>query len=121
MSYETDLVALLDPVSPNEVWWLKMPDGHPVPDIGLLVLQQVGGSESWYVDQSRPGFQQARVQIAAWAPSALAAINLMRSARNLLATSGWKVQPMSNAIDQDLPVIGMFGRMQHFGIWYPDP
>lgn len=122
MSYETDLIALLMPVANNEAYWLKTPDGHAQPDTGWLIVQQVGGAESWYMDRSRPGFTYARVQIAAWSPDMLTTINLMRSARNAIAQSAFTASPVGNAIDQDqLGDVGLFGRFQHFGIWYPDP
>lgn len=119
MSLEKDLRDFLMPLLPSgsNVW----PDGtQPGAQAPLIVYQQIGGEEYWYVDNTKPSNENARVQIGSWAKSRPEASALARAVSTRLCTDNppFNVRPIgapTSDFDEDL---GLYGSIQDFSIWY---
>lgn len=97
------------------------PDTTPdVPIFPLLVYQQVGGRDGWYVENKLPSHRHARIQLHVWSRSRQEANTLCLSAERLLAESGLIAEPygaLTALYDESQK---LYGSRQDFGIWHND-
>jgi hypothetical protein len=118
--FETDFMAVLNPLVANEVYWDTTPDGYgnAAP---FILLQQVGGKAGWYVDQSQPGMLHARIQVFTWSHDRLVTAPLARLIEKTIAASAFVAEPYGAPVSQHQAALKLFGSRQDFGIWYPEP
>jgi hypothetical protein len=120
MSFEADFIALLNPLVGGKVFFDSTPDGF-LPNVDRIIVQQVGGKEAWYVDQSLPSHKHARMQVFVWTTDRLTASPLARLVAKTIAESAFVAEPYGAPASEHQPVLKLFGSRQDFGIWYPDP
>jgi hypothetical protein len=126
MSFETDLTALLSPLFNGLFWFDTAPDDFNPADAqaNFCIAQQVGGTDKWYIDNSRPGMQNARMQLYVWGPRRIEVADTARALRKVIAdsiTSEWITMPYGAAVSDYNEVLKLRGSRQDFGFWYKDP
>jgi len=97
------------------------PDTAPdVPAYPLMLYQQVGGRDGWYVEGAMPSHRHARIQLYVWAKTRAEANTLALQAEQRLAESGLIAQPYGafTALYED--DLKLYGTRQDFGIWNDD-
>lgn len=107
--------------------WGPLVDGRLYPDTApddrefpLMIYQQVGGRDSWYVDGRMPSHRHARIQLYVWARSRRDANTLAMQAEKALSQSGLIAEPygaLTAVYDEDQK---LYGTRQDFGIWHND-
>jgi len=123
MSFETDLIAICNPLFNNRVWFDTTPEGMSRADMSapFLLIDQVGGKDAWYVDNTLPDFQNARMQFSIWGDMRLAVADAARVLRTALATAsvpGFVVEPLGAVVNDYNDVLKLRGARQDFSIWY---
>jgi hypothetical protein len=126
MSFETDLIALLTPLFPTKrVWFDTTPDGIDLSAGMFCIIQQVGGDDRWYVDNTPHDFANARLQFTVWGPTTRSAISdKMRELRTeiMAANSATLITlPQGAPVSDYNDVLKLRGAHQSYGFWYPDP
>ena len=116
MSYEATLYSLLSPLVGGRVY----PDMLTTQQDGAYIIwQQVGGEE--YAQLSGEGVEllHARVQVACWAGSRLAANALVRQVKAaMLAGFTPPPQVFGAPVSQGNEDLRLYGAIQDFGVWY---
>ena len=126
MSFESDLTTLCETVFAERVWWDTSPAGKP-PEfyrVPFVIINQVGGMDAWYVDNTLKDFQNARVQFNVWGSHRADVANAMRDLRKAIADSisgDWITMPFGAAVNDFNEVLDLRGSRQDFGFWYRDP
>lgn len=133
MSYEANLTSLLSSYFDGRFWWDTAPDDIDVKDGGVFcIVQQVGGTDQWYVDQSLPEWQNARVQFVIWGKRRIDVSNKADLLRQVLAQSidadVFRVIPQGARVNEMNEALSLRGARITFEIWYrtnqvdpPDP
>lgn len=115
MSAEATIHALLAGFVAGRVYPDVAPSGSTLPRI---VYQQVGGQALAYVDNTLADKEHGRMQIACWAKTRLAAINLMKQAEDaLMAAPAITCTPIGarNSIYED--DTDLYGCRQDFSVY----
>lgn len=116
MIAETLIHAALVHLAPDAVFPLVAPEDAPLPRI---VYQQVGGKEVSYMEDTPPDLENARMQIACWADTAIAAAELSQRVRDaLIQASSMQARPLgarSGVYESDTR---LYGARQDFSVWY---
>lgn len=122
MSIEQDLVDLLTPKFGTRVWWKVTPDDFALnSDDDFAILDNVGGDEYWYQDNSLPSHRNMTLRVRTFSRGAQQAQDNGRAVSRLLAGSGIICRP-EGAANSIYDEGGKYhGTLQHFGVWYPDP
>jgi hypothetical protein len=127
MTFEATLIALLNPLFANRVWFDTTPDGYSAAQMQagpFCVVQQVGGDDRWYVDNTLYDMQNSLMDFTVWGPTREGVMEKIRALRKLLADSN---SPTFIVLPQGAPVtdynesLKLRGAHQKFGFWYPDP
>lgn len=112
------LPDLLKPLNSDRVWWDAQPEGTSL-DTPIVLLQQTGGRESWYVDKSRPDMRHARVLITVLGRQRIAVDALMDSIGSALSASDFVVAPYGAPVCTYDPDAKLREAAQSFGFWVP--
>ncbi|MDD0814283.1 DUF3168 domain-containing protein [Curvibacter sp. HBC28] len=115
MSAEAVIFPLLSALVAGRAY----PDVAPA-DAALprIVYQQVGGQAINYTEGTLSDQENARMQIACWATTRLAAIELMKQAEAaLLAAPVIQVEVMGARQSDFEPDTGLYASRQDFSIW----
>jgi Protein of unknown function (DUF3168). len=126
MSFETDLIDKYGAIFGGRLWHDTAPDDfnpNAAPDV-FCIMQQVGGTDRWYVDNTLPGMQNARMQFFVWGPRRIEVSDAARALRKAVADSiaiNWVTSPLGAAVNDYNEVLKLRGARQDFGFWYPDP
>lgn len=115
MTIEADIFNTLKALVSNRVYPDVAPAGAEKP---FIVYQQAGGEAINFLEAGAPAKRNARIQIACWATTRLAAATLARDAEDALTTSALKAYSIGalTAIYED--DTGLYGSRQDFSIWY---
>lgn len=121
MSFEADLMALLDSFATGRVFWDTLPEGDAVA-LDTIVIQNMGGRSGQYVEKdARPSHKHARVQIVCFSKHPLTRSNMARGIENALLASSFIAEPYGAFVTNYDATFGLYQAQQQFGIWYPDP
>lgn len=123
MNIETIIPALLNSLVGDRVWQDATPDILPRDAnnriLDFIIWTLVGGQDAEYVDQTMGTHANARVQIQVVSASGLQAATLIRQARDRLLASDYTVGVYGSPVGTYDAARKLRGRMQQFGIWYP--
>lgn len=118
---ETTVIALLNTLFSNRVFWNTTPDNFVI-TAPTAIVQQVGGKAGRYLaNDERPDHKHARIMVTMWGKDKLVMAPLARSVENALVMSDLSAEPMGAAIDVFDASQKLFGSQQQFAFWYPDP
>lgn len=115
MSLESDIFDALKALVANRVYPDVAPAGAENP---FIVYQQAGGEAVNFLEAGAPAKRNARMQIACWATTRLAAATLARQAEDALTASALKafsIGALTAIYEEDT---GLFGSRQDFSIWH---
>jgi len=118
MSFETDLVNLLNPLVDSLVFWDVTPDGFK--GYPFIVLQQVGGRSGWYLESELPSHKHARIQIECYGKGRQAAGDLARLVEKTICESITVSEPYGAFASGYEHALKLNQTRQDFGFWYPD-
>lgn len=118
MSYEAPLRELLQPLFAGGVFPDTLPDAHKI--FPAAVYNQVGGEETWYVDNSIPDHLNARVQITIFAEDRVQANDLARNVGKRLADNNFIVRPIGAFTGGYDDANGIYMTHRDFSLWYSD-
>lgn len=126
MSFETDLITKYESVFGGRLWFDQIPDGTPRSQLSAPfgIMQQVGGKDQWYFDNTLPDYQNARMQFWVWGDRRIAVADAARTLRKAIAdsnTSTFITMPQGAAVGDYNEVLKLAGARQTFGFWYTDP
>ena len=127
MSFETDIIALLNPLFANRVWFDTTPDNYSATQMAageFCLINQTGGDDKWYVDNSLHEFANARLQFTVWGPTRIGVSGKIRELRKLIADSSsatFITLPQGAPVSDYNEVLKLRGSHQTFGFWYPEP
>lgn len=117
MSSEAALHPLLSGLVGGATYPDVAPSAAPLPRI---VYQQVGGENITYTEGTLPDKENARMQIACWAATRLAAINLAKQVEAaILAAPAFQAEAIgarTSVVETDLQPY-LYGSRQDFSIW----
>ena len=123
MNIETIIPALLNSLVGDRVWQDATSDNLPRDAnnqiLPFIIWTLVGGQDAEYVDQTMGTHANARVQIQVVSASGLQAATLIRQARDRLLASDYTVGVYGSPVGTYDAARKLRGRMQQFGIWYP--
>jgi hypothetical protein len=115
MSLESDIFDTLKSLVSNRVY----PDVAPLdPTAPYIVWQQVGGEAINFMEVAQVGKRNARIQVACWATTRVAASNMARSVENAMVQSTMNpfVVGAFTAVYED--ETKLYGTRQDFSIFY---
>lgn len=119
MSFESDIVDLLNPLVDSQVFWTVIPDGYKT-DKPFIILQDIGGREAWYVEMKKPDHNHARIQVNAYAKSKQEVSNLARLIGTTICESEMVAEPFGAFAGSYQDALKLHGSRQDFGFWYPN-
>lgn len=115
MSLESDIFDTLKGLVSNKCY----PDVAPAGVVpSYIVWQQVGGAAFNFLEGAVVGKREARIQVACWATSRIAAAALARSAEDAMLASALNptaLGAMVGVYDEDTL---RFGTLQDFSVFY---
>ena len=117
MSAEVPLHALLSGLVAGRVYPDVAPFDAPLPRI---VYQQVGGRVINYTEGTLPDRENARMQVACWAATRLAALNLAKQAESALLAApapSFQAEAIGARISGYEQATGLYSSHQDFSIW----
>ncbi len=118
---EATVIALLNTLFANRVYWSTTPDNYTI-GAPVALVQQVGGKSGRYVENdAKPDHKHARIMVTLWGKDKLVMGPLARTVEDTLVMSDLSAEPMGAAIDVYDASQKLFGSQQQFGFWYPDP
>ena len=126
MSYEGRLYDLVSPIFGGHFYPDTFPDDFR-PNAPACVYQQVGGTDQWYVDQTLPEYQNARLQFYVWGEerdAVNAACDQLRAAlaNSINVYNGDIIfEPLGARVSDYNDILKLRGARQDFGIWYKPP
>jgi hypothetical protein len=116
------LIALLNPLVANKVYWDSTPEAFVIPVTGVIILQQIGGKAGRYVaNDEKPDHKHARIQVTFWTPNQLIRGPVARDIEDAMVMSAFSAEPMGAATHIADTALKLFGSQQQFGFWYADP
>lgn len=123
MNIEIIIPTLLNSLVGDRVWESSTPDDLPrdASDniLDFIIWTQHGGQDAEYVDQTMGTHTNARIQLIYFSHSGLAAAAGIRAARDRLLASDYTVGVYGSPVGTYDAARKLRGRMQQFGIWYP--
>lgn len=117
MALEDRLISLLGGLVEGRAYPDVIPD---VPVFPLLIYQQAGGRDGWYVENRLPSHRHARIQFHVWAKARQQANTLALLVEKTLAESGLIVEPYGAFTALYEKAQKLHGTRQDFGIWHND-
>lgn len=126
MTVEADITAICNPVFNERVWWDSIPDGMTPEEMDdpLVIIQQVGGVDKLYADNTVHEFQNGNLQFFVWGrrrEEVNAAMNLLRKTLIDSNTEELVIIPQGAAVNDYNEVLKLRGRRQNFSVWSKDP
>ena len=122
MNIETLVPQVLNPIVGGRVWHNATPGAPPRDAQGnfqpFIIWTLHGGQDQEYIGQVMPEFVNCRIQLAAFAPSAIVAGELLRSARDRLLASDYTVGVYGSPLGTYDAARDLEGRVHQFGIWF---
>lgn len=115
MSLEADLTAVLSPLAGGRVYPDFAPDNAARP---YIVYQQVGGPSPNYLEKAVPDGRGARMQVACWADTRLAASALALQVEDaLVQATAFDTESAGALVATADPDTRLRGARQDFLIW----
>jgi hypothetical protein len=115
VSLEGKLFTALTGLVGGRVYPDVAPTGAVTP---FLVYQQVGGAAPTYVENDTPNIRNARLQVAVWADTRLAASSLaLQVEATLKASTALQSDPIGAFVSDYENDTRLFGTRQDFSIW----
>lgn len=124
MSLEADLIDKYKAIFNGRLWFDTMPEGvSNITDV-FCVISFVGGRDRWYVDNTLPDMQNARVQFTVWGArreEVNAAADALRKAVAESNTVDFITSPFGAKVSDWNDILKLRGARQDFGFWFKDP
>lgn len=125
MSFESDIVAKYGGLFNDRLWFDSAPEGTPRSDMSapFCIVQQVGGDDSWFIDNSLKDMQHARMQFFVWGErrdEVSMAMRQLREAVALSITPTWITSPLGAPVADWNEVLDLRGLRCDFGFAYAD-
>lgn len=119
MLIEQIMVGLLGPLVGNHVYWdeVELQDSKADP---LIILQIVGGKAAWYMDNSRPEYKNARLQITVLAHDAIVAASTMSAVETAMASGVVICRPIGDFSGKVDFTTKKREKIMQFSIWHKD-
>lgn len=116
MEIEQVLVQLLGPLVANQVYWyeVELEDSKADP---VVVLQIVGGKHAWYLDNSIPEYQNARLQVAVLSSDEMVASRTMRAVEQAMASGVVICRPIGEFTGSADKTTKKREKIMQFSIW----
>jgi hypothetical protein len=116
MTIETDFSDCIKSLTTNRCY----PDVAPhSPTLPYTVYQQVGGEAESFLEGGTVPKRNARMQVASWAATRLAAAALARSVEDaLVASTTLRATPLGAMTADYDEETRRFGARQDFSVWY---
>lgn len=121
MSFEQDLLELLNPLAGNRVFWDASPEGARITQATILIEGAGGRDRSWYVEKKLGDTAHARVRITVISPDKQEACDLSRQVERTICESAFDAQSMGAFSGQYVAALKLYENRQDFGILYADP
>jgi hypothetical protein len=116
MSLESDVQTALAALVSNRSYPDVAPNNVTAP---YVVWQQVGGSAFSFLESAAVGKRNARIQVACWAATRLAASALSRTAEDALVTNTTlRATPLGAMVSDFDEDTRLYGSRQDFSIFY---
>lgn len=118
-TFEERLRNVLQVVAAH-VWWDQTPD--KIPEGDFIILSRPSGRAAWYVDNSLPDHDHARVQITGFCARSEDRELMAKKIEVAMATSNFAaVEPYGNWRGFSEPTMKKYCCLWQFGVWYkPD-
>lgn len=115
MSAEALLTTLLAPLVSGRMY----PDVAPLDsDLPRIVYQQVGGDSVVFIEGTLPNTENARMQLACWATTRAAALDLAKQVETaIVASPAFQGRPISARVSDYEEDTELYGARQDFSIW----
>jgi len=125
MSFESDIIAKYAGLFSDRMWFDTAPEGTPRADLSapFCIVQQVGGEDSWFIDNSLKDKQRARVQFFVWGERRDEVSLAMRQLRQMIAlsiTPEWITSPVGAPVADWNEVLDLRGLRCDFEFAYAD-
>lgn len=123
MSLEEQVIAKYQHIFDGRMWWGSAPAGTPrtaMSDV-FCIAEQVGGEESWFVDNTPKDMENARVQFTLWGERKLEVSAARIALRDAIAdsiTGDWVTVPMGGPVGTYNETLDLRGVRQDFGFYY---
>ena len=116
MGIEETMIQLLSPIVGGHVYWyeVELEDSKADP---LVVLQIVGGKHAWYMDNSIPEYQNARLQVVVLASDEIVAGNTMRAIEVAMASGVVICRPIGEFTGSADKTTKKREKIMQFSIW----
>lgn len=123
MSFEADIIAKYGPMFNGRVYFDTAPDGWTPAQMAepFCIVNQVGGDERWYIDNTRADLQRAHLQFFVWGArreEVAAAANAFRDAAAASSTSDFIVIPTGAVVSDFNEALKLRGTRQEFVFWH---
>jgi hypothetical protein len=115
MSLESDVFDTLKGLVSNRCYPDVAPAGAAQP---YIVWQQAGGEAFNFMESAAVGKRNARIQVACWAATRLAASALARSVEDTLVASSLNPFVLGAMTAVHEPETGLYGTRQDFSLFY---
>lgn len=124
MSFESDIVAKYGAVFGGRIFFDTAPDGWTTVQMAapFCIVNQINGSERWYVDNSRSELQSTHLQFFVWGArreEVSAAANAFRSAAAASNAADFIVIPTGAVVNDFNEALKLRGTRQDFIFWHP--
>ena len=121
MSFETDMIALLNPLVGERVYWGRLPEGTRVTELTILLESHGGRGRVQYVEKEVADNIHARVRVIVICPDDLAACDLSRLVEKTIIASTFNAEAIGAFTTKFVQGVKLWEVSQDFGILYPDP
>lgn len=125
MSIATAIIAILNPVLSNRIWFNTIPDNLTAAQRSapFMVVQLVGGRDDWYVENTIPDEVNGHYQFFIWGANYLEVEACSNQVRSALATTPYaphnihSIRPLGGPVDDYNEILKLHGKRQDFSIW----
>lgn len=123
MSFEADIVTKFGPAFGGRIFFDTAPDGWTAAQMAapFCIVNQIGGSERWYTDNSRAELQNVHLQFFVWGArreEVSAAARAFRAAAAASNASDFIVIPTGALTSDYNEALKLRGIRQDFIFWH---
>ncbi|HEX8586170.1 MAG TPA: hypothetical protein VF680_17390 [Allosphingosinicella sp.] len=126
MGFEADVITKYESVFGGRLFWDTSPEGWTTTDRNAPfgIVQQVGGVERIYLDNTPSALANARLMFWVWGARRTEVCDALRALRKAVLdsnTATWVATPEGAPSHDFNEALKLRGSRQDFSIWYPDP
>lgn len=117
---EQRIIDMLAPLFGQRVWWKTTPVGVTLEGSDFAIVDDMGGSEAWYLENAMPEHRNMIVRVQTFSQDAQRAQMNGRKISRLFLASDITCRPQGAPNSIVDPGSGFIGTLQHFSLWYKD-